>query len=93
MRRNPGKGHRLIRNPEKDYRLKIVPLTSIVEWVGWFSRRASGGANVLFRALRRPVRDPHPSKKTGSSRIWLQRCVTPCKGEMTRDAVEWCQGT
>jgi hypothetical protein len=32
-------------------------------------------------------------QKTGSSRIWLQRCVTPCKGEMTRDAVEWCQGT
>jgi hypothetical protein len=27
----------LIRNPEKDHRLK-VPLTSIMEWVGWFQR-------------------------------------------------------
>ena len=29
----------------------------------------------------------------GSSRIWLQTAVALSKGEMTRDAVEGCQGT
>ena len=38
----------LIRNPEKDDRLRNVPLTSNMERVGWFSRRASGDAGVLF---------------------------------------------
>jgi hypothetical protein len=32
-------------------------------------------------------------KNSGSSRIWWQMFVTLCKGEMTHDAVEWCQGT
>ena len=44
------------------------------------------------RAPWRAAGDPHPfQKKIGSSRIWLQLFVMPCKGEMNRDAVEWCQ--
>ena len=49
---------------------------------------------VVRSARSRALGEGHcpPQKQFGSSRIRLQRCVMPCKGEMTRDAVEGCQG-
>ena len=38
LSRRKGIRYGLIRNPEKDHRLKDEPFTFTMEWVGWFSR-------------------------------------------------------